>query len=138
VEDSINNFGREDARLKSYEAELYACDGRFGWSSMRVTIPKSVVDRIQADADRITVKTPLGDIVAEASSDSDNPGVWISLHRDGEDYESTLALVEYTATEADQKGPQLITRVWGDAQQEDYTDRVVHSGLGKDGAANEC
>lgn len=86
---------------------------------------------------RLSVKTPLGDIVAEASTDSDNPGVWVSLHHDGEDYEPTLALVEYTATEADQEGPALITRVWSDGQREDYTDRVVHTGREAGGAADE-
>ncbi len=109
-------------------------DERFNWRSMRVSLPETTVNRILADADRITVKTPLGDIVAEASTDSDNPGVWVSLHQDGEDYEPTLALVEYTATEADREDPQLITRVWGDGQQEDYTDRVVHTGLETEGA----
>lgn len=81
---------------------------------------------------RPVIKTPMGDIVVEASTDSDNPGVWISFHRDEEEYEPTLVLVEYTATEADHKGPAIITRVWGEAENGEYTDRVIHTGLGKD------
>lgn len=83
---------------------------------------------------RLSVKTPLGDIVAEASTDPDNPGVWVSLHQDGEDYEPTLALVEYTADEGDMSKSALITRVWRDTEQDEYTDRVVHTGLEKGGA----
>lgn len=78
---------------------------------------------------RMSVKTPLGDLVVETSTDLDYPGVWISLHRDGEDYEPTLALVEYTATGTGQDSPALVTRVWGDGTQEDYTDRIVHRGF---------
>lgn len=83
----------------------------------------------EAQKARLSIKTPLGDIVAEPSADPDNPGVWVSLHRDGEDYEPQLALVEYTADEGDQEEPALITRVWGDAQREDYTDKIVHFGF---------
>ena len=79
----------------------------------------------------------LGDIVAEASGSSEYPGIWISLHQPGEDYEPSLALVEFTMTEADVEGPALITRVWGDGKQEEYTGRVVHTGLEKGGAADE-
>ena len=83
---------------------------------------------------RLSVKTPVGDIVAEASGSSEYPGIWISLHQPGEDYEPSLALVEFTSSEADVEGSALITRVWGDGQQEEYTDRVVHTGLEKGGA----
>lgn len=82
----------------------------------------------------LSVKTPLGDIVAEVSEDRENPGIWVSIQQPEKDREPTLALVEYTATEADLRGPSLITRVWGDADQEDYTDRVVHVGLEAGGA----
>lgn len=91
----------------------------------------------EAEKVRMSVETPLGDIVAEASGSSEYPGIWISLHQPDEDYEPTLALVEFTMTEADVEGPALITRVWGDGKQEEYTDRVVHTGLEKGGVADE-
>lgn len=78
---------------------------------------------------RLSVKTPLGDIVAEVSTDSSYPGVWVTLHREGESYVLTLALVEYTATETDLEAPAIITRVWADVEQEEHTDRVIHTGL---------
>ena len=91
-----------------------------------------------AQKTRLSVKTPLGDIAAVASTDPDNPGIWVLLHKPGEEYEPTLALVEYTKDEADHLGRSaLITRVWGDVEQDEYTDRVLHTGLGKDGAADE-
>lgn len=88
------------------------------------------VDEERAKAQTISVKTPIGDIVAEKSGDYLNyPGVYVSLQR--EDCDLTLALVEYTTTEADAASPSLITRVWGRAEQEDYTDRIIHSGFEK-------
>ena len=78
---------------------------------------------------KLSVKTPLGDIVAEASGGSEYPGIWLSLRQPGEQYEPSLALVEYTSSEADIREPALITRVWGDAMQEEYTDRIVHQGI---------
>lgn len=57
-----------------------------------------------AQKTRLSVKTPLGDIAAVASTDPDNPGIWVLLHKPGEEYEPTLALVEYTKDEADHLG----------------------------------
>lgn len=91
----------------------------------------------EAQKVRMSVKTPLGDIVAEPSTDPENPGIWVSLHQPEKDYEPALALVEYTKDEADRRRPALITRVWGDAEQDEYTDRVVHTGLREGGAADE-
>ena len=83
---------------------------------------------------RLTAETPVGRIVARASTDRENPGIWVSLHKPGEDYEPDLALVEYTKDEADLGRPALITRVWRDTERDEYTDRVVHTGLEKGGA----
>jgi len=91
----------------------------------------------EAQKVRMSVKTPLGDIVAEPSTDPENPGIWVWLHQPEKDYEPALALVEYTKDEADRRRPALITRVWGDAEQDEYTDRVVHTGLREGGAADE-
>jgi len=88
----------------------------------------------EAQKVRIFVKTPLGDIVAEPSTDSDNPGIWISLHQLGEDYKPTLALVEYTKDEVDTDSPTIITRVWQNAHDDEYTTRIIHAGFEKRGA----
>lgn len=82
----------------------------------------------------LTVKTPLGDIVAEESADPDNPGVWVSLRQFIEDRTLRLALVEYTADEADVEGQTVITRVWQNARSDEYTNRIIHVGLEKRGA----
>lgn len=83
----------------------------------------------------LSVKTPLGDIMAEVDGSSEHPGIWISLHHPGEVHERSLALVEYTKDEADYLGRSaLITRVWGDVEQDEYTDRILHTGLEKGGA----
>lgn len=86
----------------------------------------------EAQKVRMSVKTPLGEIVAEAGGGSEYPGIWVSLHKPGEEYEPTLAMVEYTATEADYEKPAIITRVWADTKQDEYTDRVIHTGLEKE------
>lgn len=80
---------------------------------------------------RIVVNTPLGYIVAEASVDSEHPGVQVSLHRNGEEYEPMLALVEYATIETDARTPALVTRVWRDTQRDEYTDQIVHTSLEK-------
>lgn len=47
-------------------------DERFHWNSMRISIPESVINRIQADANNVAIKTPLGSIVAEVGTDLNN------------------------------------------------------------------
>lgn len=89
----------------------------------------------EAKPARLSVETPVGCIMAQASTDPENPGIWVSLRKPGEEYEPTLALVEYTKDEADHLGRSaLITRVWGDTEQDEYTDRVLHTGLKEGGA----
>ncbi len=81
--------------------------------------------------DKIAVKTPLGTIVASPATDPDHPGISIDLKRPGCDGELNLGLVEFACDESDLpegKG-HIITRVWGDGRQEDYTERVVHEGI---------
>lgn len=67
------------------------------------------------------VETPLGLICATPCSDKDNPGLWIELYRPGEDAGMSLALVEYYGEDK-----EIVTRVWGNAQSEDYTDKITH------------
>ncbi len=77
----------------------------------------------------LTADTPLGQLIAYPSNNSENPGIYIDLHRDTFDCDAPLALIEYTSTEADVEGGTLITRVWSDVSQEDYSDRHIHTGV---------
>lgn len=77
--------------------------------------------------DKLLVETPFGTLVAYSSVDSDYPGIYIDLRRDGFVEDMPVALVESTETEGDTpEGRNLITRVWGDGKEQDYTDRVIH------------
>lgn len=78
---------------------------------------------------KILVETPFGTLVAYASTDSDYPGIYIDLRRTGFGVDAPLMLTEYTETEADIEGGQLITRIWGNVAQEEYSDRIVHTGV---------
>ena len=76
----------------------------------------------------LRVETPLGAIVARPSYDSSYPGIWIDLRRPDVDSDMSVALVECTPDEGE-RGPELVTHVWGDAAQEDQTARIVHEGI---------
>lgn len=76
-----------------------------------------------------SIFTPAGWIVVKQSTDSNNPGVYIDLRRDGCDCDAPLAMVEYTPDEGDLKQPAIITRVWDNVNEEDHRTRVVHSGI---------
>lgn len=83
------------------------------------------------DVNRITVETPLGTIIASPATDPNHPGISIDLIRPGYDGELNLGLVEFADDEGDileGKG-HIITRIWGDGRQEDYTERVIHKGV---------
>lgn len=83
------------------------------------------------DTDRIAVETPLGTIIASPATDPNHPGISIDLRRLGYNGELNLGLVEFADDEGDfpeGKG-HIITRVWGNGRQEDYTRRVVHEGI---------
>ena len=79
----------------------------------------------------LAVDTPLGTIVVKAALDSQHPGVYVDLRRPGMECDLPLALVEFSADDADfPNGDQnIITRVWGNARQEEYTLRTVHQNI---------
>ena len=70
-------------------------------------------------------------IIARPSNDPENPGIWIDLHRPGADRSLQLALVEYSTDEGDllKDEGHIITRIWGDGHQQEYTERVLHDGI---------
>ena len=87
----------------------------------------------EVSAITLRTETPLGAIIARAATDPAHPGIYIDLRRGADDPDMPLALVEFSADDADfMDGVEnLITRVWGDAMQEDYTERVVHLNVEK-------
>lgn len=76
----------------------------------------------------LRVETPLGAIIARPSYDSSYPGIWIDLRRPNVDSDMSVALIECTPAEGE-RGPELVTHVWGDAAQEDQTARIVHKDI---------
>ena len=78
--------------------------------------------------DKIVVKTPLGTITAQVAADTEHPGISFDLVRPGSEGMMSLGLVEFTS-DGTEGGGQIITRVWGDGRQEDYTERIVHEGI---------
>ena len=79
----------------------------------------------------VMAHTPLGTIIATRTSDPEHPGIWLDLRLPQSGIEIPLGLVEYSADDADfpEGEGHIITRVWGDGEQEEYTDRVVHRGI---------
>lgn len=79
---------------------------------------------------KLCVETPLGTLVAYAGTDPAYPGIYIDLQRNGFGIDAPLALVEFTETEADMENEgNIISRIWGDVSEEDYSERIVHTGI---------
>ena len=63
----------------------------------------------------ITVKTPLGTLIARPSGgEPDYPGILVEMRRPFIRGDLELALVEYTDDECDHDGGHIITRVYGE------------------------
>ena len=75
----------------------------------------------------LRVETPLGALLARASSDP--PGIQIDLRRTDADQDLALALIELGEDESGR--PTIITHVYGDAVQDAPTDRQVHVNIEK-------
>lgn len=75
--------------------------------------------------------TPLGAIIVRAADDPDHPGIWIDLRRPDADQDMPLATVEFSQDESDRPDGErnIVTHVWGDGEQEGYTNRIVHKGI---------
>lgn len=77
----------------------------------------------------LCVETKLGTLVAYPSKDPAHPGIYIDLKRDGISYAALIALVEYTDDDGDPKTgetrpAEIVSRTWGDAMADEYTDKV--------------
>ncbi len=79
---------------------------------------KAILD---AAVKMLRVETPLGLIKATPCSDTANPGLWIELYRPSSDASMSLALIKYYSEDK-----ELVTRVWGNAMSEYYTDEIEH------------
>ena len=91
-----------------------------------------------ADADGVLkVETPAGTLLAQPVIDSKFPGIAISLTRPGAEIGRMLALTEFCSGDNTDcpdfpaMDDEVITRVWGDGLNEDYTTRVVHENIEK-------
>lgn len=97
------------------------------------------VQREAFAAGEIRVDTPLGTLIASAAKDPEHPGIYVDLRRPDESGDISLALVEFSADDADfpDGDKNIITRVWGNARQEDYTIRTVHQNIGESAKEEE-
>lgn len=74
--------------------------------------------------DELRVQTPLGTLVAGITPDAEYPGIYIDIQDTPSKIMFPLNHAEY-----DPERNTIISRIWGDARQEDYTDRIDHVGL---------
>ena len=95
----------------------------------RINHALKYLDTMLQETENLMVETPMGTIIAYKSSDPDDPGILIDLHRQGCKTDAPLCMTEYTETEGDAEGPHLITRIWKDVCSDEYTDRVIHEKL---------
>lgn len=80
------------------------------------------------DNSEIRVNTPVGTLIARPSCDSYYPGIWIDLYRSDAECDMGVALIECPYAKEGQER-ELVTRVWGDGLEEDYTDKIVHENV---------
>lgn len=75
------------------------------------------------------VNTPLGEIVVKPSTDPLYPGIYIDLHRGDSSCDAPLAMVECVPEGYISDKHEIITRVWQNAEDEGYSQKVVHYGI---------
>lgn len=117
------------------------CSREYGFThpSTAFLIYQALVDSMNMRKGEFPLaETSLGTLVAKSSSDSLHPGIYIDLRRDDNPCDAPVAVVECTQDEADlDELDHLITRVWDDVSREEYTTRVVHSGVEQHFAAKQ-
>lgn len=91
---------------------------------------EAVTDAAASGArDTLCVETKLGTLVAYPSKDPEHPGIYIDLKRKGRPYIAPISLVEYTDNDSNMEtgngcSAVIISRTWGNATAEEYTDKV--------------
>ena len=73
------------------------------------------------NTEEMRIETPLGTLIAYPSNDDKRPGIFIDIIRDN--YEFPVASIGLNS-EGDNR---LITHVWKDIKQEDYSNRITHT-----------
>lgn len=122
------------ARLRHYAAmhekmrRVNGIDGEEGLEQQAAYAIEELIEKAEKQANIIRVETPLGALIARPSyGEPDYPGIYIDIRREDVDQDLLLALVEFTATEGDLPDDgHIITRVYRDSLDDEYTDRVVH------------
>lgn len=122
------------ARLRHYarQHEIMRCgegnDSEEDLERQAADAIEELIEMAEKQANIIRVETPLGALIARPSyGEPDYPGIYVDIRRRDADQDLALALVEFTATEGDLPAAgHIITRVYGDAMADEYTDRVVH------------
>lgn len=74
----------------------------------------------------LEVKTPMGTLVAYASTDPQNPGIFIDLKNDDVDYQLNLVGTECQISEEDAAECRMVSHIWGDGIKEDTTHDIEH------------
>lgn len=74
----------------------------------------------------LRVNTPIGVLTAMVTPDKEYPGITVDLEDHATGVQIPIQHAEYNP-----ETKTIVSRVWGDAEQEDYTDRVDHTGIKK-------
>lgn len=144
--------GREMYRIEAYEDVSYhgsplykkkwecrLTDAQAACAKALISLQKAMkaLDKEKMEEERkrqekeqqVTVKTELGNLVAYPSVDPNHPGIYINL-KHGQGDGIMLTMTELCRDEADlSEGPHIITRVWDDWKEEEYSNRIVHKGI---------
>lgn len=120
VEEATNNIATFIEET-GFEGMLWACEAEWAECEAHEQLSGSIV----------RAETPLGAIIVRAATDPAHPGVWVDLRRPDADCDAPLALVEFSGDEGDHEEPSIITRVWGDVCEEDYSKRIIHQNIEK-------
>lgn len=90
-----------------------------------------ITDRLGDDR-KLCTDTELGQLIAYAGGDPEYPGIFIDIKRGSVD--GPILLAEYTETEYTPSGmlpPSIITRIWGNTMDDDYTNTFVSENMEK-------
>lgn len=82
------------------------------------------------------IDTPIGNLHVYKSFDPDHPGVYIDLQKEGIPYNAPLVSLEFTHTEHPEcqdpdvaRNGILVCRIWGDVDKENFSSKVIFSGI---------
>lgn len=86
-----------------------------------MNIQKHTAPEPEQETNKLIVKTPLGNIIAEPATDPEYPGIYLSFVKTGDDYSRTLCLVEAE----DPDTHTVAMKIWKDEEHhESYDERI--------------